>query len=153
MATFFKNFGQRYTEYMIRQGRKQARAALLGKSNRVLEDIGISRDLLEKGTEFWPWTLVESQPAQVAEAAPVARLSRREERRAIRTLRALSDRELLDMGITRGTIVHAVRHGRPADVEAARVARQPAVIPTAIQPTTLHQPEQPVEQAERLQAA
>ena len=132
MVTFFKNFGQRYTEHMVNIGRKHAREALLGKSDRLLEDMGISRDLLEKGVDHWPWTLIESQP--VAAVQPVRKLSRREERRAIRALQGLSDRELLDIGITRGNIAHAVRYGRWRDAD--QVAAVPA---TAVAPTTLQQ--------------
>ena len=42
--------------------------------------------------------------------------------RAIKELRQLSDRELSDLGITRGTIVEAVTNGRPG-VENARAER------------------------------
>ena len=125
----------------------------MAKSDRVLEDIGISRDLLQKGTDYWPWALIESQPVQAVPAAATPRLSRREERQAIRALRALSDRELLDMGITRGTIAHSVRYGRPADIEAAKRARQPVVAATEIKPVAASEPVQPIEQPERLQAA
>ncbi len=149
MATFFGDFGRRYTDHMLKIGRKHARDALMGKSDRLLADIGISRALLEKGIDHWPWTLGESDVVQLA-PKPVVKQNRREERRAIRALRALSDRELSDMGITRGSIAHAVRYGRPRDNEVAKLAK-PVVMPTTLKPADKAVAEQPV--AERLQAA
>lgn len=40
-------------------------------------------------------------------------------RRAVRELQSLSDRELHDLGIGRGTIKHAVMHGRDNEQDKA----------------------------------
>jgi len=110
MSALFEKLGTRYTQYMIRQGRNQARHVLLSQSDNVLEDLGISRDLLEAGVNAWPWSSAVEQPVPLAIASPNSWL---EQRRAIRELRALSDRELQDIGINRGSIVDRVKNGRP----------------------------------------
>ena len=118
MSTLFDRLGTRYTEYMTHQGRYQARRVLLSQSNAVLEDLGISRHLLESGINAWPWQTTVEQPAPVA-VTPSYRYSRREQNRAIRELRALSDKELRDIGVSRGSIVDVVKNGRPGlDVHA-----------------------------------
>ncbi|WP_020560455.1 DUF1127 domain-containing protein [Thiofilum flexile] len=42
-------------------------------------------------------------------------LSEREIRRAVTELKALDDRDLSELGLTRGGIEYAVRYGRPQD--------------------------------------
>jgi len=43
------------------------------------------------------------------------KVGRAERRRAIAELRSLSDSQLRDLGITRGSISHSVRYGRDID--------------------------------------
>jgi uncharacterized protein YjiS (DUF1127 family) len=52
----------------------------------------------------------------------LALITQSQERRAIRALQALDNRTLADIGITRGEIAFAVRHGRPSawDLAGAR---------------------------------
>jgi len=108
---------------MIQVGRSQARRVLLMQSNRELEDMGISRHLLLEGVKSWPWRDGEQQNT-VEQPLPVqvpTRAQRRDEKRAIRELQALSNAELQDMGISRGGIVDAVRHGRRDDQERSPI--------------------------------
>lgn len=91
---------------MIR-ARYEIRRQLLAMSDRSLADIGVSRELLERG--IWPWP---EQPAvERVRAQRQPTLAQR--RQAIRELRSLSDRELDDLGLSRTGIVDAVNHGRP----------------------------------------
>lgn len=106
MFNFFTKEGSRYDTYMTSLGRKQARRILLGQSDHTLEDLGISRAMLETGIKAWPWKIQEDQPAP---AAPKKVMSHS---KAIRELNSYSDRELQDIGITRGSIVEAVKKGR-----------------------------------------
>lgn len=110
MSNLLKSIGQRYNNHMIKIGRQKARAVLLDQSDRTLQDLGISRTLLQQGNHQWPWQNEEEE-----QPAPARRrtVSRREEAKAIRTLRALSNRELSDIGISRGSIIDSVRNGRP----------------------------------------
>ncbi len=93
-----------YENYMIKRGRVAARRILLTQDDKTLQDIGISRHELLGGVTNWPWDgsatkqKLESQSAQ--------------EFRAIRELNSYSDRELHDIGINRGMIANAVKHGR-----------------------------------------
>lgn len=122
MFNWLNSMGSAYTNHMISVGRQQARSYLLAQSNRTLQDLGFSRTLLEAGTSYWPWQTEEYQPQNVAGSET----SKRDEAKAIRELRALSDRELNDLGITRGTIVEVVRNGRPGidkPVAASQVQR------------------------------
>ena len=58
-------------------------------------------------------TVFHAERAPSALAGAVQRFNRwRANRRAIRTLSYLSDADLRDMGLTRGMIGDAVRHGR-----------------------------------------
>lgn len=119
MFQLLKTFTKGYENYMTQVGRQRARQVLLMQGQRELEDMGISRHLLLQGVQAWPWR-DESAPTKVEQPAPATRLTRaqrRAEKQAIRTLRSLSDAELRDMGVSRGGIVDAVRHGRRDDLE------------------------------------
>ena len=105
---------------------------LVGLSNRQLDDMGYSRDLLDRGVNGWPWRERSSTPpSKPALATPVVAkavshaLSRREIARAIAQLQVFSDAELADLGLHRSEIAHAVRYGRPGHPgdEAAAAAR------------------------------
>ena len=119
MFQLLKTFAKGYDKYMTNVGRAQARQVLLSQGDRCLEDMGISRHLLLQGVDAWPWR--EGEVAEVAEvASPVVEKSnRRLENRAIRELRAMSNAELADIGITRGGIVDAVRHGHRNETDFA----------------------------------
>lgn len=95
--------------------RARTRRILLDRSDRFLEDVGISRELLEAGVHAWPWRVDGSVPP----AEPV-RESRRGLRKAIRELNAYSDRELADLGLARADIPRAVLYGRPGIDRDAR---------------------------------
>lgn len=116
MFQLLKSFAKGYENYMTNIGRAQARRVLLTQSDRSLEDMGISRHLLAKGVDAWPWREGEVKvvPTHIEETS-----ARRDEKRAIRELRAMSNAELRDMGISRGGIVDAVRNGRRDDTEFA----------------------------------
>ena len=110
-----------YENYMTRVGRSQARRVLLTQDQRALEDMGISYSLLLKGTSEWPWR----EDTEAAEYAPIKDTpSRRDEKRAIRELRAMTNAELRDIGISRGGIVDAVRNGRLDNVEVPNRLRK-----------------------------
>lgn len=112
MYAFLENIGTRYIDYMIRRGRSQARHVLMAKSDSILEDLGISRELLESGVSAWPWTegVERTEPMVISKQVEP---SRSQQKRAIRELQALSDRDLHDLGVGRGSIAEMVRFGRP----------------------------------------
>ncbi|MFK8082192.1 MAG: hypothetical protein AB8B97_18035 [Granulosicoccus sp.] len=107
MLQIFKTIAERHNSYMTFMGRKRACEVLLSSSDRMLEDAGFSRALLEKGVDGWPWLISEDERTM----APLD-LSTLSARSAIKELQAYSEAELHDLGITRGTIVEAVLHGR-----------------------------------------
>jgi uncharacterized protein YjiS (DUF1127 family) len=91
--------------------RSRARHELLRLDDRRLADIGYSRALLEAGVSAWPWRL----PAEAA-TAPLPRARRLGEAdyaQAIAELKASTDADLRDLGISRAGIEDAVRFGRP----------------------------------------
>ncbi len=119
MFPSFKNLFARYDRYMTMKGREEARLVLLNKSPRELEDIGISPYLLKKGVAAWPW----SESSDNAQPTSVGSISiSKEQRRAIKELRNMSNAELNDMGISRGSIVDAVKNGRSVDQRSQRAA-------------------------------
>ena len=110
-----------FSDLMTWVQRSRLRQRLLRMDERRLEDIGYSRGLLEDGVRAWPWRLpVDS----------IARLGRFElgasrgpnYAKAVAELQAYSDAELADLGLSRGTIEHAVRNGRPGYPEDQRQA-------------------------------
>ncbi len=113
MIRFFKNAYRQYQHRMILRARRVARDVLLDKSDRVLEDMGFSRTLLNAGVGQWPWRIEDENKSPD--------ITPKVEANAIRQLQAMSDRELFDLGITRGTIEESVRHGR-AGIDEKQVA-------------------------------
>jgi uncharacterized protein YjiS (DUF1127 family) len=73
--------------------------------DRTLADINISRGLLDEGLKAWPWTVPAEEKTIQHESGRI--------RRAIAELSSYSDAELADLGISRGSIVETVLHGRP----------------------------------------
>jgi uncharacterized protein YjiS (DUF1127 family) len=101
--------------------RSRLRQRLLRMDARRLDDIGYSRALLEDGVRAWPWRL------PVDSIAGLGRFELGSFRgpgyaKAVAELQAYSDAELSDLGLTRGTIEHAVRNGRPGYPEDQRQA-------------------------------
>lgn len=109
---------QRFMNYMEYYGRIKSRQILLNLSDRQLEDAGISKELLLQGTNAWPWRIEEQetppltdlQLAHLNDVVP-APVADDEYHQAVVDLERMTDRELLDMGISRGEIRHAVRYG------------------------------------------
>jgi len=91
-----------------KSGRRRALAELNTMSDRTLEDLGISRSLLSQGIQSWPWK-------SNMELNNVAAVSKSKEiKAAIKELQAYNDRDLADLGISRGEIVDIVMNGRAA---------------------------------------
>ena len=107
MVQTLKSMANRYNNYMTHLGRKRACKVLLHSSDRMLEDAGFSRELLEKGVDAWPWQASDSS----TELEPV-RLDTLTLKRAVHELKSYSDQELNDLGISRGTIAESVIKGR-----------------------------------------
>lgn len=98
-------------------GRNRLRSRLLGSSDRVLQDMGFSRELLLQGVEAWPWRMDGEK-----DEARIYRLINKHEQdieRSIRELRSFSDRDLADIGIARCDIETVVRNGREEPAKAS----------------------------------
>lgn len=93
-----------------RNARERARHELLRLDPRLVQDAGLSRELLHEGVGSWPWRLKDEE--EMLEAARRARVDAKAEKRAIRELYAMTDRELADLAIRRGDIKRVVREGR-----------------------------------------
>ncbi len=107
MFKALKRMARGYESYMTHRGRVLAREHLLRYDDRMLADNGFSRELLEKGIAGWPWRTETEQDALLSSNTTLT-----SQRRAIADLKTLSDAELQDLGITRGTIEQAVVSGR-----------------------------------------
>ena len=92
--------------YFQNHGRHKAREQLLNMSDRQLEDMGLSRDLLRRGIHYWPWR--EELDAAPRSAQP-KKMTTAEINRAVRELSDMSDKELRDLGISRSSIQQIVR--------------------------------------------
>ena len=107
MLQALNSMATRYNDYMTFVGRKRACEVLLRSSDRLLEDAGFSRELLQKGVDAWPWRSSDSAP----ELRPI-QLDKLTLKRAVHELKSYSDQDLHDLGITRGTITESVVNGR-----------------------------------------
>lgn len=107
MLKALKKVARGYESYMTYRGRALAREQLLRYDDRMLADNGFSRELLEKGVTGWPWRTATEQEGSRSVNTVLA-----SQRQAITDLKTLSDAELQDLGITRGTIDQAVMSGR-----------------------------------------
>lgn len=112
VSSFLANF-------FIKLGRERARNSLLMLNDRLLEDIGVSRELLLKGNSAWPWRIdsveIKSNAPQDRKIINVYSMASEKEdeiKRAINELRSYSDRELADIGVARNDIEFVVRNGR-----------------------------------------
>lgn len=91
-----------------KSGRRKALAELNTMSDRTLEDLGVSRSLLSQGLQSWPWK-------SNMEVADIPKQSKSSEiKAAIRELQSYNDRDLADLGISRGEIADIVKNGRAA---------------------------------------
>ncbi|MDH3640465.1 MAG: DUF1127 domain-containing protein [Gammaproteobacteria bacterium] len=161
---------RRVMRIVVRIGYARARGEFLQLSDKTLDDIGISRALLEQGIDAWPWreenaAVATTNKAPLSVKPAIAKLRRyndaklnglpiapgqietvvvkgregidtpcgvpvanippteAELERAVAELRRFTDAELRDLGLTRGSIADAVRHGRPGiDVVPPRTA-------------------------------
>jgi len=121
MTSKLTNFKNAYIDYMTRRGQIEVRRVLLNQSDRALEDMGVSRELLEGGISNWPWTTPAEDGFSLhtannsgIEAKPAVqdKSERQKIAAAIRELSAYSDYQLRDLGIHRGMIKDAVMNGR-----------------------------------------
>ena len=121
-----------YDKYMNRLARQRTLRVLAQQSDETLRDIGISRAMLNSGVTSRQMDTAGMRREQ-AESVTVEPRSTYHKvmsrRRAIRELRACSDRELRDIGITRGSIVEAVHYGRPR-VDQTSVSTQRHTVTT-----------------------
>ena len=108
MFKILHSFMSGHHEYAVRVSRRQAHRHLSRQSDRVLADCGFSRALIDEGVDAWPW-----READLAEQPAPQGLSPTLIDHAVQELRAYSDADLADLGISRGSIAEAVRHGRP----------------------------------------
>jgi len=128
MTTKFTKIKNAYINYMTHRAQAEVHRVLLTQSDRALEDMGISRALLEGGVSNWPWTVpaednfslhagknAEKNAANsnaVAQTEVARKSNRQQIAAAIRELNAYSDHQLRDLGIHRGMIKDAVMNGR-----------------------------------------
>ncbi len=106
MFNSMKNYFQNYALHKTRD-------QLMSLSDRQLDDVGISRALLQQGVATWPWREDKSQ-----DLSSQPKMNSREIDSAIRELSRMSDKDLRDIGIDRGTIRQSVISGR----ESSRAA-------------------------------
>ena len=109
MMNFFRRLKANMELAVAMRAREEARCTLLRMSDRNLQDIGISREKLEMGVGAWPWQV--DGKGRAADTDKTITPAMRKQ--AIRELQAYSDRELHDLGLSRGDIVDAVNNGRP----------------------------------------
>lgn len=99
---------------------RKTRTELLKMSDRQLEDVGISRMLLRQGIASWPWR--DDADATAGLTSQPGKMKAKDINKAIRELSRMSDQQLRDIGISRGTIRQAVQHGRSSNPGPKRVA-------------------------------
>ena len=106
MKTSIDKLARRVQRVIERMGYERARVEMLQLSDRLLEDIGVSRALLEQGVGAWPWRERSTDVSAVDTKSPVNLNP------AIAELRRYSDKELNELGVARGDIETVVAYGR-----------------------------------------
>ena len=96
-------------------GRAKTLGHLEGLSDRTLSDLGFSRTLMSQGVSAWPWK--SDQVISDQETNTDAN----EINAAVEELNAYNDRDLADLGLSRGQIRDAVVHGRKG-IDSANAA-------------------------------
>ena len=94
-------------------GHSRLRNQLLLSNDRVLEDMGFSRELLLQGVSAWPWR-VDGEKSE-AKVYSIFSEHEKEVRQAISELESYTDVELADIGIVRCDIESIVRNGPDTD--------------------------------------
>lgn len=102
MKTLIASIAVRIRASMQRAGYDRARREMLRLSDRLLDDVGVSRELLEQGVDAWPW-----RKPEVVTARSAANLES-----AVAELRDYNDDELNELGIARAQIESVVVRGR-----------------------------------------
>lgn len=97
-------------KYIKNYALHKTRQQLMSLSDSQLEDVGISRVMLTEGVAKWPWRESDAQHLSVQPA----RMNAKQINSAIRELSGMSDKDLRDIGIDRGSIRHSVINGRSA---------------------------------------
>jgi len=101
-------FLKRFFYYFDKSKKIQVLKYLQSLPEDQLIEWGFSPSLIRQGISAWPWREEESPEIQTSIEQLAA-----EEQRSVDELQRYTDRELHDLGLTRGSIRHSVRHGRP----------------------------------------
>lgn len=99
---------KKFVQSLQRSKQREALAYLQSMTPRQLDDCGFSPELIAKGVKAWPWRIDNTASEQLALSKKL-----RDEKKAVQQLQRYSDAELSDLGICRGSILDAVRNGRP----------------------------------------
>ena len=96
MLPTLKTMAIRYNRYMTLVGRTRACEVLLASSDRMLDDAGFSRKLLEQGVEAWPWRASDAE-----QKLPALNLDALPKRNANKILQSCEENEFnRNMGVT-----------------------------------------------------
>lgn len=111
--SFFHSLSSRFLESMEKRAAVLVHEHLQALSSEDLAKAGISKQLLSQGPAAYPW---REEAVSIKTKASVTSLPVSNENAicvGIAELKACSDAELHDLGISRGEIAHVVRYGRP----------------------------------------
>ena len=106
MKKLFAGIADGVRRAYIKAGYERARVEMLGLSDRLLADVGVSRQLLEQGVDAWPWRVPAMTDSPITVSSPVGM------KPAIEELRRYNDSELNELGVARSQIETVVLHGR-----------------------------------------
>jgi len=117
--SFFNAFARHFVASMEKRAAVQVHEHLRIVSDETLAQAGISKRLLAQGPSAYPWSEEAESPVGEASVTRFPVSEQQEIRTGVAELRACSDAELRDLGISRGEIEHVVRYGRPGIDQAA----------------------------------
>lgn len=98
---FIKKIWNSIKQAMVLAGRARVYSFLIRQDQEWLEKFGYSVKALKQGVSAWPWRKFSEDFAK-----------ERIIRQSVKELRAYSDRDLQDIGMSRSDIEQAVRSGR-----------------------------------------
>lgn len=115
--SLFSSISRNFLQTMEKRAAVRVHEYLQHVDTSLMIQAGISPELFDKGPAAYPWR--QESSSELTQVVSLASSNETAIREGISELKACSDAELNDLGITRGSIADVVRLGRPGVEQVA----------------------------------